>query len=213
MRNPVLRHVLMLMSVAAFMAHADILFDTTDQLVSGDPTQTGRLSRNGIPQDWAGSEPFPGVINPGTTYHYMTYSVNVGVTPFIQIDFDSNAATTFVSAYTNSYLPDSAGSPNLGFDTHWLGDAGSSGNFFGVDPLFFNVIAPAHSNLIVVVNESTANGGLLLPYHLTVEGYLDSNFTSTPEPSSVLVCLAALSVMLGVRMRKRSRHSRETIGQ
>jgi hypothetical protein len=209
MKNPVLLKVSILMSIAALMAQADILFDTTDQLVSADPTQLGRLSRNGTPQDWAGSEAFPGVINTGVTYHYMTYLVNVGATPFIQIDVDSISASTFVSAYDVSYAPDSAGAPNHGFDTNWLGDAGFSGNLFGTDPIFFNVIAPVNSNLIVVVNETAANGGgLLQPYHLTVEGYLDSSFTSTPEPSSLLLVLAALSIMYAARTRRGSRQSR-----
>jgi hypothetical protein len=202
--HTVLRHALLL-TLAAGMARADIVFDTLDQLVATDPIQLGRLSRNGIQQDWGGSEPFPGIINPAVSYHYTTYKVKVGVTPFIQVDFDSNSLLTFVSAYENSYSPDSAGPPNHGFDVNWLGDAGSSGNFFGVDPLFFNVIAPANSDLIVVVNETTPSSGLLQPYHLTVEGYLDSNFTSTPEPSLLVLCIGAMVVMFTTRTWKRSR--------
>jgi hypothetical protein len=188
------------MSLGAAMARADFLFDTVDQLVASDTTQLGRLSRNAIPQDWAGSEPFPGVINPTVSYHYKTYSINVGITPFIQIDVDSDFGTTFFSAYSNSYLPDSAGAPLLGFDKNWLGDAGFSGNLFPGDPLFFNVIAPVNSNLIVVVNETLNGGGLLSPYHLTVEGYLDSDFTSTPEPSSRVLLVGALSLLVVTRL-------------
>src|SRR5215469_12164229 len=199
-----LGRVLMLSFAVAAVADADILFDTVDQLVASDPTQLGRLSRNGIPQDWAGSEPFPGVINPTTGYHYTTYSVSVGITPFIQIDFDSISLNPFRSSYDVSYNPDSAGPPNYGFDVNWFGDAGFSGNFFGVDPLFFNVIAPVNTNLIVVVNKTAAGtAGLGDPYHLTVEGYVDSDFTSTPEPSMFVVCFAGLAVTLFVtRFRK-----------
>jgi len=200
-----LGRALMLMSAASALSQADILFDITDQLVAGDPTQLGRLSRNGIQQDWAGSETFPGVINSTTSYHYTTYSVNVGFTPFIQIDFDSfNTSNTFISAYDVSYNPDSAGAPNFGFDVNWLGDAGASGNFFGLDPRFFNVIATPNTNLIVVVNDTVAgSGGLLQPYHLTVEGYVDADFTPTPEPSMFVVCFAGLAVILFVtRFRK-----------
>jgi len=184
------------MALAAAIGRAGILYDTVDQLVAGDPTQLGRLSRNGIPQDWAGSEPFPGVINPATSYHYTTYSVNVGITRFIQIDVDSNSPTTFFSAYLTSYLPNPAAPPNLGLDTNWLGDAGFSGDLLPGEPLFFNVVAPANSNLIIVVNESASNGGLLQPYHLTVEGFLDAEFTDVPEPSYLLVVAGALAAVV-----------------
>jgi hypothetical protein len=111
-----------------------------------DPTQLGRLSRNAIPQDWASDEAFPGVINTTTSYRYVTYLVNVGMTPFVQVLFDSLSLNTFVSAYDTTYdttyVPNSAGLPNLGFDTHWLGDAGFSGNAFGTDPVFFRYSFP-----------------------------------------------------------------------
>jgi hypothetical protein len=130
--------------------------------------------------------------------------VSVGITPFIQIDFDSISLNTFVSAYDVSYNPDSAGPPNYGFNVNWFGDAGFSGNSFGVDPLFFNLIAPVNTNLIVVVNQTAAGtAGLGDPYHLTVEGYVDSDFTPTPEPSMFVVCFAGLAVIFFVtRFRK-----------
>ena len=207
-----LARVLMFTAVAA-IAQADILFTVTDSLNASDPTQTGRLSRNGIPQDWVGSESFPGVINTGSTYHYTTYAVNVGLTPFIQIDFDSISAVTFVSAYDTTYLPDSGGL-NFGFDQNWLGDPGISGNYFGVDPLFFNVIEPVNSWLIVVVNQTTpGTAGLGDLYGLTVEGYIDSDFTSTssdstppvPEPSGLILTATVLGVVGLVLQKRRKR--------
>ena len=45
------------------LAHGAVLYTNTVSLLSTDPTQLGRLSRNGVPQDWSGQEPFPGVIN------------------------------------------------------------------------------------------------------------------------------------------------------
>lgn len=197
--------VLTFIAFAASAAQASTIFSTVGSLSSSDLTQTGRLSRNGIQQDWAGTELFPGVINTTTTFHYKTYVVNVGITPFIQIDFDSVPANTFVSAYLTSYLPNSAGSPNFGFDQHWLGDAGLSGNFFGTDPLFFNVIVPVNGNLVVVVNE-VSPVGLGQAYGLTVEGFLDSEYTdppsAVPEPSSaLLIGTSLLPIILLARKR------------
>ena len=118
------------------LAAAEEIFTTTDALTAADPTQLGRLSRNGLAQDWIGSEPFPGVINPTTTYFYTAYEITVPTGgQFLQIEVDSVSTNTFVSAYSGAYDP-----TNLA--TNWLGDAGTSGNFFGTDPLFFQVIAP-----------------------------------------------------------------------
>jgi hypothetical protein len=201
MINAFARVLILAASLAASVAHADFLFDTTGAVSLSDPTQLGRLSRNSVPQDWAGSELLPGVINTTTTYHYTTYFINVGLTPFIQIDFDSLLGNTFVMAYQTSYNPLSKG-------TNWLGDEGFSGNAFGTDPNFFNVIADLNSVLCIVVANTGANGlGTGDPFHLIVEGYLDANFTSTvPEPSTLLLCFLPLMALVGREtwLRRRS---------
>jgi hypothetical protein len=185
MMKALARLLVLTLSLATAIAQADVLLDVNGALVAGDPTQLGRLSRNGVLQDWAGTEPFPGAVNPAVTYHYHTHTVNVGITPYIQIEFDSATPNTFVAAYVTSYNPNSAGAPNYGFDTNWLGDAGSSGNFFGIDPRYFNVIAPLNSTLVVVVLE-TAVAGLNQPYRLMVEGFTDRNFTSLAVTSTTI---------------------------
>jgi hypothetical protein len=184
---------------------AAVIFDTTSVLTNTDPTQIGRLSRNSLAQDWSGSEAFPGVLNTTTSYYYTTYSINVSPFSYIQIEMDSLSANTFASAYLTSYMPDSAGSPNFGFNTDWLGDAGSSGNYFGTDPIFLQVIVPAGQNLVLVVNNTAAGGvGLGDPFHLTVEGFYDANFDETPEPTTVLLVGGGLAAAgLITRLRKR----------
>jgi hypothetical protein len=189
-------------------AHAAVISDFTDFLSNTSATQLGRLSRNGLAQDWSGSEAFPGVLNTTTSYHYQTYVINVGGLPFIQVDVDSLSANTFVSAYLTSYAPNSAGTPNLGFDTNWLGDPGGSGNSFGTDPLFFQVIVPKFSNLVIVVNQtSTGTTGLGSgsPFHITVEGFLDSEFTDAPEPSTVGLSCGGLLLMAIAGWRRKSK--------
>jgi hypothetical protein len=204
---PTIGKLVALMLLAAGPARASSILDVSDVLDLTDPTQLGRLSRNAIAQDWTGGEPFPGVINTATPYHYTTYSVNVGIATFIQIEVDSISVNTFFSAYDTTYAPNSAGGPNFGFDTNWLGDAGSSGNFFGTDPIFFQVRVPQNHNLLIVVNNVAAgNVGVGDPFHLIVEGFVDSEFTdpsAVPEPATVFLGGSGLVFLLRRRIRRR----------
>src|SRR5262245_12290210 len=110
--------------LAAGTAQASSLLDVTGALSLSDPTQLGRLSRDGVPSDWSVEKAFPGVINTTTAYHYEAFLIDVGVADFVQISADTNSVNLFFSAYDTAYLPNSAGAPNLGFDTNYLGDAG-----------------------------------------------------------------------------------------
>src|SRR5262249_35210869 len=99
-------------------AKAVTLFDSgTTVLVSGDPTQLGRLSRNGIVSDWSSSKAFPGSINLATSYHFETFTIPIINTPFVQISFNEIGGTPnlFASAYLTSYNP-------LSPSTNYLGD-------------------------------------------------------------------------------------------
>src|SRR4051794_26989768 len=169
------------------VASAAVILDVTSALQLTDPTQNGRLSRNSIPQDWAGSEPFPGIINPTTAYRYHIFSVNVGFANFVQISIDDLAGTasTFVSAYNGAYLPNSVASGNLGFNINWLGDAGFSGDIFG-NPSFFQVVEPINGNLLVVVNTTaSATAGLGDRFRILVEGFANVDFDAPiPEPGT-----------------------------
>lgn len=185
--------------LATGTARAAIILDVSGAVSAADPIQLGRLSRNGLPQDWTGVEPYPGIVNPLVPYHYRAYSVNVGITPYVQISFDSLSANTFVSAYDTSYAP------GVNFALNWLGDPGNSANAFGTDPLFFQVVVPLNHNLLIIVNNTgAADLGVGDPFRILAEGFIDTEFTDpparVPEPATLLLgCVGAVAV--GLRRR------------
>ncbi|MDQ2711334.1 MAG: PEP-CTERM sorting domain-containing protein [Acidobacteriota bacterium] len=170
-------------------------------LNANDPTQLGRISRNGVPSDWSTPKAFPGIINPTTVYTFNTYAVSDTNFKYVQITFDSPSLNTFASAYLGTYDP-----RNLALN--YLGDAGYSGNSFGTDPLVFQVVDPLSSDLQIVVNTSSP-AGIGAPFHIIVEGFTDTNFddTITPEPATAALSLAGV-LMVGVALFMRRRSSR-----
>jgi hypothetical protein len=188
-------------------AHATLV-STIDAFVSAsDPTQQGRLSRNGVAQDWSGGEAFPGLINTGSSYHYHVYDLDMtaleGTTygGYIQISLDSNFPTTFLAAYLNTYDPTSEAT----LFSSWLGDDGSSGNFFGTDPRYFQVYVPENAHLLLVLNESVTNGGLNQHGNVLVEAFQDSMYTDLPEPGSLALCIGALAAAAAIRRKQLSK--------
>jgi hypothetical protein len=189
--------ILLLILAICSTGFAITLLDTgASALVSGDPTQMGRISRNNLPSDWSNTpKAFPGTVNPGTTYHYHTFTIPASAlftTPFVQITNDDPTASVFVSTYLNSYNPASE-------STNYFADAGFSGGFAVLGETgFFQLAVPPGNNLVVVVNETTANGGLGKPYRILVEGFTDTLYsnpstptpTPTPKPSPPAISIA-----------------------
>lgn len=185
---------LFLTVILTSVSSAATILDVTDSVAVTDPTQQGRLSRNNfVGQDWGGDESFPGVVNTAVTYHFKAYTIPAAsVQPggFVQIildDLGANQGNIFVSAFQNSYNPNSAGAPNFGFDTNWLGDNGFSGNFFGgTASVSFQVRVPPAADLVIVVtNTGGGNIGTNEQYRLIAQSYTDPAFTSPPIFSSV----------------------------
>jgi len=198
--------------VMTSLSFADTLLDTgIISLNSGDLTQLGRISRDTnspqVPQDWTMTEPFRGVANPTTTYFYRTFTIPgnwTAVVPYIQITIDDALPNLFVSVYSDSYNP-----ANLA--QNWLGDAAQSGNynFTGVaaDPRYFQVVANAGQNLIIVVNTTPGGtGGLGENFELIVDGFTDADFdvpaNPVPEPGS-LALLGSGLLGFGAAVRRR----------
>jgi hypothetical protein len=172
------------------LAQASVLYSGDVTLLSTDPTQLGRLFRDGNTPDWSFQKAFPGVSNPTIAYHYEAISVLVpSWFNFLQISIDSNNGNILGSVYDTFYFPDPLAT-NRGLDINYLGDPGGSGNFFG-NPLFFQVVDQTAANsptefgtVVVVLNETTNTGtGLNSPVGVLVEGFSDTEFNEvTPEP-------------------------------
>jgi hypothetical protein len=183
-------------------AKAVTLFDSgTTALLSTDPTQLGRMSRDGVPSDWSSSKPFPGTINSTTSYHFTTFTVPIINTPFVQISLNEIGGTTdlFASAYLNSYNP-------LNEATNYLGDAGVSGTL-----TTFQVIVPVGQSLIVLINDTTATGsGVGVSFDVIVSGFIDANFTdpssATPLPAALPLFATGLGTLglLGWRRKRKA---------
>src|SRR5262249_5390058 len=91
----------------------------------------------------------------------------------VQIEIDDLTAVFFASAYLDTFNP---ASPS----TNYLGDVGSTGNFFA-NRRYGQVVVPAGHNLIVVVEDTIpSNGGVGHAFGLQVEGFFDVNYDGGP---------------------------------
>lgn len=189
---------------------AATIYSGTLTLSASDPTQLGRMTRDGVASDWSFQKSFPDVFNAGVNHHYQTLTLDLdllqagfsGKGDYYQISIDSTVTTTFLSAYLDVYDPNNQA-------LNYLGDAGSSGNYFGIDPRYFQIMAPLGHDLVLVFNESAFNVGLGFAANILVEAFLDSNYTdlveaTVPEPASTLLTFVALAGALTVRRRARS---------
>jgi hypothetical protein len=206
----------MTLSVAACGAvQATEIASGTVQVSATDPLQLGRLSRDGVPSYWGDITP-ASTINNATSYHYKTIDLNLDALEagydfgsFFQITFDSTSTTTFLSAYLDTYTP-------ANILANWLGDPGTSGNYFGPDAITFQVTAQAGHHLVLVMNETTPNGGLNMPGNYLVEAFSDTEYTdlavaAVPEPATWGLLIGGLGLVGVAGKRRAARRHAETV--
>lgn len=196
-------------TISALCGTAALAVDVASGSVSLTPAdlqQLGRLSRNGLQQDWTGSEPYPGEVNLTTAYSYTTLSVafapNATHDVYYDITFDDVATDLFASAYLGSYDPTNKA-------LNWLGDAGTSGNYFGTDALFFDVVVPAGHSLLLLFNSTTGRGPTSTANYF-VQAFSDTEYNeafpqaaAVPEPASWAMMLIGFGAVGGVLRARR----------
>lgn len=128
--------------------------------------------------DWTSVSAFPGMVDSQDQFHYQTFLIAPGRATFLQIILDDPNNQVFGAAYADAYDPSNP-------SQNYLGDQGNSVSAHS-DPRYFQLIAPAGHNVVVVVSQATLAGGELgSPFTLLVEGFGDTEFNPpTPPPSA-----------------------------
>jgi hypothetical protein len=137
----------------------------TGSITTGDPTQTGRLQRNGITSSCAVPKAAP-PLNDAIVRHFDSYSFtnNSGAAACATFNVTSGCgANLFYATYLGSYNPAS-------LTQNYLGDPGFS--FAGTAT--WSVTVPAGQTVVLVIHEVTANSGCA-SYSATVSGLFTNN--------------------------------------
>ncbi|MGI4879604.1 MAG: PEPxxWA-CTERM sorting domain-containing protein [Janthinobacterium lividum] len=208
--NTMTKTVLIAALVTAVPAAAVDVASGTVVLSAADAQQLGRLSRDGIVSDWSAPKAFPGVINTSTSYAYTTvdttFAANRKQTIYYGITVDDPTNLAFVSAYGGTYDP-------LAKNANYLGDPGTSGNYFlGTDALFFAVTVAAGGSLELVFNQTSA-GSFSPGTNYLVQAFSDTEynevFAAVPEAATWAMLVVGFG-MVGAAVR--SRRTRVAIG-
>jgi hypothetical protein len=195
--------------VACSLAPPAYAVDVTSGSISlstSDNVQLGRLSRNGVPQDFASDEAYPGEVNPTVSYAYKTlpvaFAANASQDVYYDITFDDADTDLFASAYLNSYDPANKA-------LNWIGDAGTSGNYFGVDALFYDVVVPKGNSLLLVFNGTIPGLAPTSTANYFVQAFSDSEYnenfataSAVPETTTWVMMLAGFG-LIGFAVRRR----------
>jgi hypothetical protein len=147
----------------------------TGSIDTGDPTQTDRLFRSGIPQTCPATTSCA-ILGDGLPRHYdeYTFTNTTGATQCVTVDTNTACTGTnfiFIGAYLGSFDP-------ANICTNWIGDAGSSPN--PDQPFQFNL--DDGQTVVVVVSEVTPDAGCA-GYTVTVTGICGGGVTPTPTPT------------------------------
>lgn len=126
----------------------------TGSIGAGDPTQTGRVFRDGIPSSCAGGVPTAAAVAGSYRFDQYSFTNPTGLPACVTVDLDATGCggtannTTQINAYTGTFVPTNV-------MTNLVGKPGFS--TIGNGSLGFPVAAGA--SFVVTVHEVVANGG------------------------------------------------------
>src|SRR6266481_5086873 len=148
----------------------------TGSIDTGDPTQTDRLFRSGIPQTCPASTTCA-TFGDGLARHFDSYTFTntTGATQCVTIDTNTACTGTnfiFIGAYLGSFDP-------ANICTNWIGDSGFSPN----PDQAFQVDVDNGQTLVVVVSEVTPDAGCP-SYTVTITGLCGGGGTPSPTPTA-----------------------------
>jgi hypothetical protein len=135
---------------AAHAQSCPVNFNTTGSIAAGDPTQTGRVTRDGVPSDCNGKAyPGPNDLNAGRRYDAYTFTNTNATAACINVTFTGTIAGLESVAYLNSYNP-------ADISQNYIGDLGVI--YAANTTASYSFSVPAGATFVVVVHETTANG-------------------------------------------------------
>ncbi|WP_027376759.1 T9SS type A sorting domain-containing protein [Kaistella palustris] len=136
----------------------------TGRVSTSDPTQSPRVSRNGVASTCATPKTYPGDISSGN-FHYKTHSITntSGSAECVTFNLDNTDPDAlnqlFLVAYNGSFNPANVGQ-------NYIGDSGSSAS--GGLPVSMSATIPAGATVVLVLSEVTANSVFTADYTLDV---------------------------------------------
>jgi hypothetical protein len=150
--------------------------EVTGSIDTGDPTQTDRLFRSGIPQTCPASQ-LCAVFGDPTPHHYdaYTFTNTTGSTQCVTVDTNTPCTGTnfiFIAAYLGSFDP-------ANICTNWIGDSGFSPN--PEQPFQFDL--DDGQTVVIVVSEVNPDAGCS-SYTVTVSGICGGGVSPTPSPTA-----------------------------
>ena len=148
---------------------------------TGDPTQTDRLFRSGVPQTCPPTTTCA-TFGDGLPHHYdeYTFTNTTGSTQCVTVDTDTACTGTnfiFIASYLGSFDP-------ANICTNWIGDSGSSPDIGVPAPFQFNL--DDGQTVVIVVSEVTPDAGCA-GYTVTVSGICGGGASPTPSPSATCI--------------------------
>jgi len=146
---------------------------------TGDPTQTDRLFRSGVPQTCPPTTTCA-TFGDGLPHHYdeYTFTNTTGSTQCVTVDTDTACTGTnfiFIASYLGSFDP-------ANICTNWIGDSGSSPDIGVPAPFQFDL--DDGQTVVIVVSEVTPDAGCA-GYTVTVSGICGGGGTPTPTPTCI----------------------------